>query len=278
MTLASRIGALPPSARSRACCARAASSSTGRTRRASLPIEDYPLFKRRMVELSDQHWWGRKHTPTRQVEEARARSASRSTGRCRCGRSRAAAAGRCGTGSRRSALLEHLFAAGEVVIAGRDGLPARLRPARARDPALGAGRADAVGGGVPPRLHAARRPGPRRADRVGHRRALPLPGRRQGRCGRSSTRSSKTGLVRRVAVDDGGAPVVVPADAVLDGAPSGGVLLCPFDNLVWDRAFLERRLRLRPRDRGLQAGAAAGVRLLRAAVPRTATGSSGGST
>ncbi len=34
--------------------------------------------------------------------------------------------------------------------------------------------------------------------------------------------------------------MLVPADAELDGAPSGGVLLSPFDNLVWDRAFLER--------------------------------------
>ena len=34
--------------------------------------------------------------------------------------------------------------------------------------------------------------------------------------------------------------MVVPADAEIDGAPAGGVLLCPFDNLVWDRAFLER--------------------------------------
>jgi uncharacterized protein len=46
--------------------------------------------------------------------------------------------------------------------------------------------------------------------------------------------------VRRLAVDDGGAPVVAPVDAEIDGAPSGGVLLCPFDNLVWDRAFLQR--------------------------------------
>ena len=48
------------------------------------------------------------------------------------------------------------------------------------------------------------------------------------------------GLVRRVAVDDGGPPVIVPAEAELDGAPAGAVLVCPFDNLVWDRAFLER--------------------------------------
>ena len=49
------------------------------------------------------------------------------------------------------------------------------------------------------------------------------------------------GLVRRVSVDDGGPPVVVAADAKLDGrAPRGGVFLSPFDNLLWDRAFVER--------------------------------------
>jgi uncharacterized protein YcaQ len=51
----------------------------------------------------------------------------------------------------------------------------------------------------------------------------------------------RDGLVRRVAVDDGGPAVVVPAAATLDGAaPKGGVLLCPFDNMLWDRAFVER--------------------------------------
>ena len=48
------------------------------------------------------------------------------------------------------------------------------------------------------------------------------------------------GRLRRVAVDDGKAPVLVPGDAEIDGAPAGGVLLSPFDNLVWDRAFLDR--------------------------------------
>ena len=88
------------------------------------------------------------------------------------------------------------------------------------------------------------------------------------RARRTSTRSSREGLVRRVEVDDGGPPVVVPAGAELDGAPSGAVLLCPFDNLMWDRPFLRRAVRLRPPDRGLQARARAGVRLLRAAAAR----------
>jgi uncharacterized protein YcaQ len=34
--------------------------------------------------------------------------------------------------------------------------------------------------------------------------------------------------------------VIVPANAELDGAPTAAVLLSPFDNLMWDRAFLRR--------------------------------------
>ena len=34
--------------------------------------------------------------------------------------------------------------------------------------------------------------------------------------------------------------VLVPADAGLDGDPTGAVLLTPFDNLLWDRPFAER--------------------------------------
>ena len=49
------------------------------------------------------------------------------------------------------------------------------------------------------------------------------------------------GSIRRLQVEDGGAPVYVPCDAILDASvPQAGVLLCPFDNLCWDRAFVER--------------------------------------
>ena len=47
--------------------------------------------------------------------------------------------------------------------------------------------------------------------------------------------------MRRVAVADGGPPVVVPAKAEVDGDVSkAGILLSPFDNLLWDRGFVER--------------------------------------
>jgi uncharacterized protein YcaQ len=51
------------------------------------------------------------------------------------------------------------------------------------------------------------------------------------------------GALDRLELDDGGAPVVVPAGAELDlPAPSAAVLLSPFDNLLWDRPFARRLL------------------------------------
>ena len=51
----------------------------------------------------------------------------------------------------------------------------------------------------------------------------------------------REGVLRRLAVDDGGAPVLVPAGAEPDRAPlPASVLLSPFDNLLWDRAFTRR--------------------------------------
>lgn len=54
------------------------------------------------------------------------------------------------------------------------------------------------------------------------------------------------GELRRLSVDDGGPHVFVPGDldleAALDAPLPGGVLLSPFDNLLWDRAFARRIL------------------------------------
>jgi len=48
------------------------------------------------------------------------------------------------------------------------------------------------------------------------------------------------GLLREVHVDDDGQPFYVDAEAELDGDPAPPVLLCPFDNLLWDRPLAER--------------------------------------
>lgn len=48
------------------------------------------------------------------------------------------------------------------------------------------------------------------------------------------------GRLESVDADDGGAPFYVEPGTELDGAPAPPTLVCPFDNLVWDRPLLER--------------------------------------
>ena len=48
------------------------------------------------------------------------------------------------------------------------------------------------------------------------------------------------GLLREVHADDGGSPFYVDPSTELGGAPAPPVLLCPFDNPMWDRPLLER--------------------------------------
>jgi uncharacterized protein YcaQ len=48
------------------------------------------------------------------------------------------------------------------------------------------------------------------------------------------------GRLRAVEADDGLAPFYVEAGTELDGAPAPPTLVCPFDNLVWDRPLLQR--------------------------------------
>jgi uncharacterized protein len=54
----------------------------------------------------------------------------------------------------------------------------------------------------------------------------------------------RDGLIERVAVDDGLAPVLVAADTPLEDVPrpTASALLSPFDNLLWDRPFSRRVL------------------------------------
>ena len=204
-----------------------------------VPIEDYPLFKRRMEHLRGQHWWGHKHDHDPEIK-ARVLGALREHGALPTrffeggGKS-----GAMWSWKPEKYILEDLLAAGEVAVAGRDGfqrlydLPERVIPQAALE-------APAPSDEEFRRAYALRA--------VQGRGALTESGiaehcRFQG--GAKGMRPVvdalvADGLVRRVAVDDGGLPVVVPAAAEIDGTPSGGILLCPFDNLVWDRPFLER--------------------------------------
>jgi uncharacterized protein len=259
LTLGSRIGAYPEAVVSRLLKA-------GRIfeywahEACLVPIEDYPLFKRRMEHLRERHWWGREHDhdpemkervldalrtngalPTRFFEGGgtgvdSTEPAKKSGGAGSAGGSTSAGMWNWKPEKR---ILEDLFAAGEVVVAGRDGfqrlydLPERVIPREQLEAPV-------------PSEEEFRRGYALRA--VQGRGALTESGIAEHCRFQGGVKAMRPiveglvaeGLVRRVAVDDGGAPVVVPAGAEIDGAPTGGVLLCPFDNLVWDRAFLER--------------------------------------
>jgi uncharacterized protein len=139
-------------------------------------------------------------------------------------------------------MLEALWSAGEVVIAGRQGfqrlydLPERVLP-------------DAVLGAPVPAQDEVLRVLVAQAVRA--RGALTEAGvvehwRLRGGTARIRPyvdAAVAAGDVRRAQVADGGAPVLVAADADLESAaPAGAVLLSPFDNLLWDRQFAERVL------------------------------------
>ena len=205
------------------------------------PVEDFPVFKRRMEELQDRHWWGRERKDYRDVEvdvlEAiRERGALPS----RAFEGKGPMPGEMWNWKPAKRALEHLFAAGEVVVAGRQSfqrlydLPERVIPRQyleAPAPSEEEFRQALA-------LRAVRARGALTEAAIADHYRL--------RGGAGGVRTAVDalaahGLVRRVAVEDGGQPVVVAADAEIDGeVPAVGVFLSPFDNLLWDRAFVER--------------------------------------
>ncbi len=205
-----------------------------------LPVEDWPLFASQMEE-GGRRWY-------RDVGETHPHLAEEILGEIR---------GRGPLGSRHfegtseggmwnwkpaKAMLDRLWNRGELVIAGRQGfqrlydLPERVLPASVLDAPRPA---------EPDRLRALA------LKAVAARGALTDGGivehwRLRGGLARIrpvTDRLVADGLLERVAVEDGGAPVLVSAGIDLaPSVPSAAVLLSPFDNLLWDRPFARRVL------------------------------------
>jgi uncharacterized protein len=206
-----------------------------------LPVESWPLMRRLMKPVHP--WWGpiiqrdpalHDHVMGRIREEGALGS--------RDFEGESSGVGMWNNLKPAKRMLEALWSSGQLVIAGRQGfqrlydLPGRVLP----DAVLGAP--------VPPEDEVMRtlvaqavraRGGLTETGVVEHWRL---------RGGTAGIRlhvdaAIAAGDVRRIEVDDGGAPVLIAADADLEAAaPAGAVLLSPFDNLLWDRPFAQRVL------------------------------------
>ncbi len=239
LALGARIGALPAGVESRLLGA-------GRIfeywahEACLLPIEDFPLFKWKMERMRETGLWGRGTIGDRPELAREVLEAIRERGPLGSRHFDGTGGGGMWNWKPAKEMLETLFSAGELVVAARMGfqrlyeLPERLIPrAYLESPT--------------PSEDEYRQGCALRAVRG--RGALTEKGISEHCRFRGGVKLVRPHvdalvadrLVRRVAVEDGGPDVVVPAGAELDGdRPAGGVFLSPFDNLLWDRPFAER--------------------------------------
>ncbi|HEX2303548.1 MAG TPA: crosslink repair DNA glycosylase YcaQ family protein [Gaiella sp.] len=206
-----------------------------------LPAEDWPLFRPTM-EVGGRTWYGqvdRTHPHLRRhvLEEIRARGPLGS--RHFDG---AARKGEMWGWKPAKQMLELLWNHGDLVVAGRQGfqrlydLPERVLPRQLIDAP------------TPPEPERLRELVTRAVHARGALTERGVVEHWRLRGGAARVRDAVEGLladgvIERLAVDDGGQPVLVPAGADLElPAPSTAVLLSPFDNLLWDRPFARRIL------------------------------------
>jgi uncharacterized protein YcaQ len=204
-----------------------------------VPIEDYPMHRWRMAHFAESHPW---HGNVLEREPELTEQVLREIGeRGPLGSRHFEGTGSGGMWNWKPAkvVLEALHSAGRLAIAGRDGfqrlydLTERLIPAAVLE-SPAATRDEFVRWAT---LRGVEARGALTDAAVAEMWRL--------RGGAAGVRPHADALVtegklRRVDVEDGKAPVLVPADLEPGGSVPPAVLLSPFDNLVWDRAFLER--------------------------------------
>ena len=206
-----------------------------------LPAEDWPLFRPAM-ENGGRRWYGavdRTHPHLREqvLEEIRERGALGSRHF-----EGAARQGEMWGWKPAKQMLELLWNHGELVVAGRQGfqrlydLPERVLPA------------DVLGAAMPSEEDRLKTLALRavRARGAMTERGIVEHWRLAGGVARIRDAVASLvadGALERLAVEDEGAPVLVPSGTELDRPrPSTAVLLSPFENLLWDRPFARRIL------------------------------------
>lgn len=206
-----------------------------------IPVEDLPLFRRRMRERREHHWWGDVIGGDRRLARAILRRIERD-GPVKASDFEGRSGGMWELKPEKK-MLEALWTAGKLAVSGREGfqrvydLAERVLPARALDAPL------------PSERETLRALSLRAVEARG---ALTAAGvaehyRIAGRA--ASVRPhldalARTGELEAHAVEDGGPPVFTPVAARAARSShrgaDAGTLLSPFDNLLWDRAMLRR--------------------------------------
>jgi uncharacterized protein len=204
-----------------------------------VPIEDYPLHRWRMAHYAESHPW--RGNVFEREPELTERVLAEIAERGPLGSRHFEGSGPGGMWNWKPAkvVLEALHSAGRLVIAGRDGfqrlydLPERVLPETA------------LNGPAPSDDEYVRWATLRgvRARGALTEAAVAEMWRLRGGAARIRPHADALvaeGKLRRLEVDDGKAPLLVPADAEPGGRLPPALLLSPFDNLLWDRAYLER--------------------------------------
>jgi len=240
LTLGSRVGAYPPGTVTRLLAGGVVFEYWAHEA-CLVPVEDWPVWRRRMSGRHLHHWYG----PIIDSDPALARRVLdeiRERGPLGSRDFEGSGGGGMWNWKPAKRVLEGLWNHGRLVVADRQGfqrlydLSERVVPKQLLDAT------------PPPEPEILRRFA---LEAVRARGALTESGivehwRLRGGAARIRPTAAELvaeGRLERVAVDDGGAPVLVAADAELDlAAPSAAVLLSPFDNLLWDRAFARRVL------------------------------------
>jgi uncharacterized protein YcaQ len=239
LALGARIGAYPEDAVSRLMRSGTIFEYWGHEA-CLLPVGDYPMHRWRMARYANHHRW-HGDVLAREPELAeRVLGEIRERGPLGSRHFEGKGSGTMWNWKPAKAVLEALHSAGRLAIAGRESfqrlydLPERVLPE------------DVLGGRVPSEDEYVRWATLRGVDARGALTEAAVAEMWRLTGGAAGVRPHADALIAdgklvRAQAADGKAPVLLPADGPgADGPLPAAVLLSPFDNLLWDRAFLER--------------------------------------
>jgi uncharacterized protein YcaQ len=204
-----------------------------------IPVEDYPMHRWRMARYAESHpWRGNVFEREPELTERVLREIAE-RGALASRRFEGTGPGGMWNWKPAKVVLEALHSAGRLAIAGRDGfqrlydLPERVLPPSVLD------------GRTPSEEEFIRWATLRGVEARGALTEAAVAEMWRLRGGAARVRPhadvlADEGKLHRLVVSDGKAPVLVPAREERGGRLPPALLLSPFDNLLWDRAFLER--------------------------------------